>query len=315
MVGTLWLPRSDCDPRCLPPKATVPGVGPIRVTCRMLAVFAVVAGAVATLPWLMALPWLRLPAARRAGSMGGAGSARGARAMGVFARALLTALGVGHLATGRLPQRGALVVANHMSWLDVVVLFAHTPARLMAKREVRDWPVIGWLASAAGSLFLDRSEPRALPGTVGGVAEALRAGAVVAVFPEGTTWCGRAAGPFRPAMFQAAIDAAVPVVPVTLRFQLADGSGTTVAAYIGEDTLWSSVVRVARTRGLRVRLHAHPALHPADGASRRTLARAAAQLAHEGGPAHEGGLASDRPAPGRRGPARLVPGRRQWAGG
>jgi 1-acyl-sn-glycerol-3-phosphate acyltransferase len=259
-VDALWLPRSDCDPRCLPHPAALPRVGTIQALGRTLRALAVLILAALSLPWLMLSP---------------------ARAVRTLARALLSALGVDHRSAGRLPRHGALVVANHVSWLDVVVLFAHAPARLIAKREVGDWPVVGWLAVAAGTVFIDRSRPRALPGTVAGVAAALRAGAVVAVFPEGTTWCGRASGRFRPAMFQAAIDAGTPVVPVTLRFQLADGSGTTVAAYIGEDTLWSSLLRVARTRGLRVALRAHPALHPADGASRRTLADAAAQVVHE----------------------------------
>lgn len=250
----LWRPRSDCGPQCLPVDGGIPRVAPWHAAARMLSVLGVLLVAALALPVLALFP---------------TGAAR------LLARALLAALGVGHAAAGRVPRRGALLVANHVSWLDVLVLLAYSPARLIAKHEVRDWPVIGWFAAASRCVFLDRSRPRALPDAVAGAAAALRAGAVVAVFPEGTTWCGRASGLFRPAMFQAAIDAGVPVVPVTLRFALADGAETTVAAYVGDDTLWASVNRVARARGLRVRLRAHPALHPADGASRRALARAA----------------------------------------
>jgi hypothetical protein len=131
------------------------------------------------------------------------------------------------------------------------------------------------MAASSGTVFIDRTRPRTLPATVADVAAALRAGGTVAVFPEGTTWCGRSSGPFRPAMFQAAIDAGAPIVPVTLRF-LADGTPTTLAAFLGEDTLLASFRRVVSARGLEVTLSAHPALHPGIQASRRSLARAAA---------------------------------------
>ena len=107
------------------------------------------------------------------------------------------------------------------------------------------------------------------------MAAVLRRGAVVAVFPEGTTWCGRDNGRFRSAMFQAAIDAGVPVAPVTLRFRSANGAGTTVAAYVGEETLVGSLRRVVLAAGLRVTVQSHDALYPAPGASRQALARAA----------------------------------------
>ena len=99
------------------------------------------------------------------------------------------------------------MVANHVSWLDVVVLLAHLPARMLAKREVRGWPVVGRLAVAMGTVFIDRDRPRTLPARVAAVAGALRDGGVVVAFPEGTTWCGRTGGPLRPAVFQAAVEA------------------------------------------------------------------------------------------------------------
>ncbi|GIG74859.1 1-acyl-sn-glycerol-3-phosphate acyltransferase [Planosporangium flavigriseum] len=233
-------------------------MSPIRVAVRGASALAVVALAAATLPAILLLT----PAGR-------------GRLLRFFARALLAAIGVRHALRGRLPRQGALIVANHVSWLDVVVLLAYAPARLLAKREVRSWPVVGALAAAAGTVFVDRFRPRALPGIVADVTAALRAGGVVAVFPEGTTWCGRTGGRFRPAMFQAAIDAGVPVAPVTLRFRLAGGAQTTVAAFIGDDTLLASLRRVLSARDLHVTAQAHPALHPCPGASRRTLARAA----------------------------------------
>lgn len=265
---SLWLPRSTCGTDCLPAAGSVPrvhaGVALVRAAA-VISVMLLAGAALLVLPMLS--PWRRAAALR------------------LFARAVLRGLGVRHAATGRLPHRGALLVANHVSWLDILVLVAHAPARIMAKHEVRGWPIIGAMAATTGTVFIDRTRPRTLPATVADVTAALRAGGVVAVFPEGTTWCGRSGGPFRPAMFQAAIDAGAPVVPVTLRF-LANGRPTTVAAFLGEDTLWDSFRRVIATRGLEVTLSAHPALHPAAEASRgnhargnharRNLARAAA---------------------------------------
>ena len=164
---------------------------------------------------------------------------------------------------------GSLVVANHVSWLDILVLTATAPVRLVAKGEVGGWPGIGVLAGLSGAIFIDRSRPKALPSTVGEVAAALRSGRSVAAFPEGTTFCGLEQGRFRPALFQAAIDAGAPVVPVSI------GYDSTAAAFIGDDTLWDSVLRVAALRSLTVTLVTAPALRPVPGADRRVLARAA----------------------------------------
>ena len=106
---------------------------------------------------------------------------------------------------------------------------------------------------------------RRLPGTVAEIAAALRAGQSVLVFPEGTTWCGRTHGRFYPATLQAAIDAGAAVRPVSLRYRLADGTATTVAAFVGDDTLLASVWRVVGTRGLTVELPRPRRCRPADG--------------------------------------------------
>jgi 1-acyl-sn-glycerol-3-phosphate acyltransferase len=247
----LWLPRSTCGEHCLPLAARRNLATAALAAWRVFATIMVILAAAVTLPFVA-----NHHLARR------------------LARAVLKAAGVRHRSTGRLPERHALIVANHVSWLDIVVILAHTPARLLAKHEVRGWPVIGRMARRLGTVFVDRTRPKTLRDTVADVAAALREGAVVAVFPEGTTWCGRSGGRFRPAMFQAAIDAGAPVVPVRLAFSI-DGAPTTVAAFLGEDTLLASVRRVVAARGLTVELRAHPALHPGKGAARRTLARAA----------------------------------------
>lgn len=260
VMDSLWLPRSTCGADCLPAASD-------RHASRLLMAKRIVATGLVLLLAALALPVLALLPQR--------GLVRFQRGL---ARAVLAGLGIKHSATGRIPQSGALLVANHVSWLDVVVILAHAPARLLAKREVRAWPLIGRLAATLGTVFVDRSRPKSLPATVAEVRRNIAAGGVVAVFPEGTTWCGRMGGTFRPAMFQAAVDAGVPVVPVRLTFAQ-QGVVTTVAAFIGDETLLASLKRVVAARDLSISLRAHPKLHPAPcdqhTHSRRMLARAA----------------------------------------
>ena len=239
----IWQPVSGCSESCLAggEDAARPGVAALRL---LRCTGVLLAG-------LILVPVLRSAAAP------------------AVSRWVLAALGVRRSWRGPRPRPGTLLVANHVSWLDVVALLAVTPVKLVAKYEVRGWPGIGSLAAMLGAIFLDRSRPRTLPRTVAAVTEQLRAGRSVAVFPEGTTYCGQTRGRFRPAMFQAAVDAGAPVVPVAIEYD------STAAAFVGDDALLSSVRRVAALRSLTVTLVASPALRPDAGANRRLLARAA----------------------------------------
>ena len=252
-----WQPVSDCGPGCLPAPGEQPGVTPLRAAARLGALLVALGLGVGLVGVLPLLP---------SGARGAAGRA--------WARTVAGALGITVVVRGRaLRAGGALLVANHSSWLDVVALLAVAPTRLLAKREVRRWPLVGPLATVAGTVFLDRRRLRTLPRTVGKVAAALRAGRPVAVFPEGTTWCGRSTGGFRPALFQAAIDATVPVVPVRIAYHCAvTGAETTVAGFLGDESLWRSVRRVLSSRDLTITVTVLAALHPAAGADRRRLA-------------------------------------------
>ncbi|MEU4642196.1 lysophospholipid acyltransferase family protein [Micromonospora sp. NPDC023814] len=267
----LWLPASGCGPACLPVAGEPPAAPAARRAARLLAVLGMLlAGTVlaALLPVL--------PAAERAVAVRG------------WARGTLRVLGVRLVVRGRAPRRPALLVANHVSWLDVLALLAVAPARMVAKREVRSWPLVGLLATAAGTVLVDRARPRDLPATVARVAAVLRAGRPVAVFPEGTTWCGaadavgcRPGRGFRPALFQAAIDAGAPVVPLRIGYACAaTGVPTTAAAFVGDDNLFRSLGRVLAARDLEVRVTVSAALHPARDADRRLLARTAESAVH-----------------------------------
>ena len=202
-----------------------------------------------------------------------------ARWLSACCRAALSAVGVRLRVNGGPYSDGAgvLVVANHMSWIDVLAMAAVQPVRMLAKHEVRDWPVIGALAARTGALFVDRAGLRALPATVAATAQALRSGSVVGVFPEGTTWCGQAAGPFRRAAFQAAIDAGAQVRPVAFALRRPDGTPDRSSAFVGDQTLWDSLHRVLRLPALICELTVLPAIPAGSAADRRELARMASE--------------------------------------
>ncbi len=172
--------------------------------------------------------------------------------------------GLAHLLRLRLEVTGTtapgpvLIVANHISWLDVVVLGYQTPVTFVAKAEVARWPLIRLLARRSGTLFIHRGNLRTLRGLTRAIAQRLRAGERVAIFPEGTTTTGRQVLPFNPALLQAAIDAAVPVQPVTLRYA---GTATATAPFVGEDTFIDSLRRILRLPEVAVHCCWHAPLH------------------------------------------------------
>lgn len=171
------------------------------------------------------------------------------------------------------PRPGAvLLVANHVSWLDIAVIHAACPhARFVSKADVQRWPLLGWLIREVGTLFIERERKRDALRVVHEVAAALYRGETVAVFPEGTTGSGDTVLPFHANLLQAAIADRAPVQPVALRYHEPGRPVSTAAPYVGKITLVASIWRVVCARGLGVRvqfLSAEGSTH----ADRRALA-------------------------------------------
>ncbi|MGW7545004.1 lysophospholipid acyltransferase family protein [Streptomyces sp. NPDC054770] len=272
---SVWLPSAPCTPGACVERAGSLTALP-RAVLRFAAVVALMLVAIVLLPLGGRIPaeWVRR-----------------------FSRTLVRAAGVRVRITGSAPGAGGvLLVANHISWLDIPLLAAVRPARMLAKKEIREWPVAGALVAGAGVLFIDRDRLRALPDMVGRIAGALRQGAAVVAFPEGSTWCGRAQGRFRRAVFQAALDAGAPVQPVRLRYRLEAGAASTVPAYVGEDTLLASLWRVVTTRGLVAEVEVRPLIAAGSHPDRRTLARAAQPGTHEPAWTHAALVSPERAA-------------------
>ena len=192
-----------------------------------------------------------------------------------------------------------LVVANHVSWLDVMAYAAVQPVTMVSKKEIGDWPVIGAVARAAGTIFIDRHNLRGVEQTRREVGRRLRGGEVVATFPEATTACGRGLAPMFPAMFQAAVDAGVPVQPVAFTWLDRHGTLTTAGAYVGDQPLFESIMAILGQRDLVLRIEILPRIMPKHVRpidDRKALRTAAAQqIAAALGPAVGDWEAHQRP--------------------
>ncbi|MCK9688430.1 lysophospholipid acyltransferase family protein [Scleromatobacter humisilvae] len=186
---------------------------------------------------------------------------------------MLRCLGVEVRVSGSAHPGAVLMVANHVSWLDIPALHASAPqARFVSKSAIAHWPLLGRLARAGGTLFIERERKRDAMRVVHEIADALRQGDAVAVFPEGTTGAGDAVLPFHANLLQAAITTATVVQPVVLRYSEPGHAVSIAAQYTGDTTLVESLMKVCRARGLVVEVSFLPA-EPVGEPDRRALAQ------------------------------------------
>ena len=226
MSAAVWTPTSTCGVHCLRDNE-VPGVGRAVRTARLGALVLVLLAAAALVPVLPG------------------GSAAGCGAPLRTGPSCASSASAGPSAAG-CPARRALVVANHVSWLDILVILAAGGSRIVAKSQVREWPLVGRIAAGTGTFFLNRDRPSTASVHSGPCSDGAAAGDVVAVFPRvrprvaGARLAGR--------VLPAAMDSGAWVVPLSLRFTAA-GEPTTRAAFIGDDTMVESMSRVLALRG------------------------------------------------------------------
>ena len=162
-----------------------------------------------------------------------------------WSQQLLACAGISLRVQGTPPVRGpVMLVANHISWLDIPVMHAARHCCFISKSDVQGWPLIGTLATAGGTLYIERTSRRDAMRMVRTMQEALQRNEVLGVFPEGTTGDGRAMLPFHANLLQAAVAADAPVVPGGLRFvDKATGATSFAPSYIGDETLLGSIWR------------------------------------------------------------------------
>ena len=192
----------------------------------------------------------------------------------VWSKQILKALAIRVDAPGDVFPGGSLVVANHISWLDILALNTVQAVAFVSKAEVRQWPVVGWISAKVDTVFLrrgSRGHAKIVNAEIDGL---LNAGKNVAIFPEGTTTDGSHLLGFHAALLQPAVETGRPIQPVAISYHHADGSPSTAAAYVGDTTLVQSFAAILACRSMIVRVCATTAIDP-QNSSRRALAIAA----------------------------------------
>jgi 1-acyl-sn-glycerol-3-phosphate acyltransferase len=200
---------------------------------------------------------------------------------------------------GARVERGALVVANHISWIDIYVINAWRPTPFVSKAEIRQWPVVGWLAQQLDTVFIQREKRSDAKRIMHELSDRLSAGELMCVFPEGTTSNGLDLLPFHSNMFQAAVSAAAPVQPLCILYEDAQGRQSIAPAYIDDLSLADSLNLLLRGGPLTAHVYVGEALPP--GADRRVLAAQAQDVIGaalrqlQGGTAKAGALVAEEP--------------------
>ncbi len=203
------------------------------------------------------------------------------RAFAWWSRRALRVLGIRLRVDGKIPDRPVMVAANHVSYLDILALATLIPGRFVAKKEMRAWPFFGIMGVWLGTLFIDRSDARASQRIMREASQIVGNGTSVVLFPEGTTSNGKSVGEFYAAPFETAVQAYALTIPVALRYEdvLRPGQPDARCPFVGDDSLFGHLWRLAAAAPLTLRVVFLPALTPELG--RRQLATAARQSIDE----------------------------------
>lgn len=199
--------------------------------------------------------------------------ARRHQAVQVWSATLLASLGVQLSAAGQVPTAGPLLlVCNHLSWLDILVLHAQLPCSFIAKAELHRWPVVGAMSAAAGTIFIERESRRDAMRVVHRMAAGLGDGQILAIFPEGTTSHGDNVLPFHANLLQAAIAANAPVQVLALTYLDAKTrQPSRIPHFVGDEFFLVSVWRTLCATGLTANVRWGGTSHH-EGRSRRAWA-------------------------------------------
>ena len=202
--------------------------------------------------------------------------------MGWWSAKLTRIVGVKVVVHGELPPASttaSMIASNHVSWLDIFVVSSVRPTRFIAKSEIRDWPLAGWIAERAGTLFIRRERRRDTARINDLVHAALAAGDCVGLFPEGTTTEGDQLLRFHSSLFEPAVANAARVLPVAIRYQYPDGTLCRAIAYVGELSFVQSLALVIRQREVVARIAFAPAIATNDLGRREVAALAEERVA------------------------------------
>ncbi len=191
----------------------------------------------------------------------------------LWSRWMLAVFGIRLRVRGALPAGPCLTVANHISWIDIVLLHALWPMWLVAKAEIRGWPLIGWLASLAGTIFIERGSESSRRRVSRRMTALLKRGERVGIFPEAGISVTAGVGRFHARLFAPAQRARVPVVPVALRYWR-QGDLHDIMVFGPGQSFFANVLRLLSQAPCEGQLMIGPALPIDDGGRSRAAAQA-----------------------------------------
>lgn len=182
-----------------------------------------------------------------------------------------------HHTHARWPGIHALLVANHQSWQDIIVLLSIEPMHFVAKQEIRDWPVFGAMVAAAGTVFIRRGDMQSTDRVRDSMRTALQSSSNVAIFPEGGVPTSPGVARFHARLFAPAVDAMLPIQPLCLRY-LINGRQSQRSRFRQRESFAASLLRLLAAPPQTVQVHVLPTIMPAAGLQRKTAARQAEQM-------------------------------------
>jgi 1-acyl-sn-glycerol-3-phosphate acyltransferase len=219
--------------------------------------------------------------------------------LSVWFEDFLSLLGIEIRLSGERPATTAfLIVANHTSWLDIMVLRALFPTCFIAKEEIATWPVVGPMAKEAGTIFIGRGRLSSFRDTLVAARASMDKNVPITVFPEGTTTRGDRLLPFKTGVFELCTETGRPALPVSLRYEDPTGGQLPSVSYTGNEHFFRSFGRTLREPRVVVRAHISPPLSP-EGRDRKSLSQAAQEAVSGGLALLAGSRPPDAPPSGR----------------
>ncbi|QJR16913.1 lysophospholipid acyltransferase family protein [Usitatibacter palustris] len=171
-----------------------------------------------------------------------------------------------------IPGAAVMFASNHISWIDIFAISSVRPTRFIAKSEIRDWPVVGWICERAGTLFIRRARRHDTARINDMVHDVFAKGDCVGLFPEGTTTVGDKLLPFHSSLFEPAVANGARVIPVALRYEHPDGTLCRPMGFVGEITFAQSMGLIARQKKIVVRVRFGEPI-ACEGLARRDVTR------------------------------------------
>ncbi|MCC2625522.1 MAG: hypothetical protein K0R14_1395 [Burkholderiales bacterium] len=170
-------------------------------------------------------------------------------------------------------DKNSMVVANHISWLDIPILYTKHSVGFISRKEVKNWPIIGLLIKSGNAIFIDRQRKRDLVQIVRVVRERLQSGGMVGLFPEGKTGLGFEVMPFKSALFESVMQANATVLPLVIQYYTKDGRPTSATSYADEINFWQCLISSLKLNGMLVKITALPRVNAYQFANRKELSR------------------------------------------